>query len=192
MHQDSIHPTQGRILLESIYEETIFGPDGKVEFEIPPEYQYRYPNTGWYVRGGPSSLGLQRDDLVVLEDEGRDVDRSYYDVFRLILEDRTDGEKYNLIISADAYLPFREIMAKFYANPSTEKHRRISLKDVEGTPWTFEAQDVLDFDIDELAHPTYTLEYIPTKMLYLWVSDSRQKLHYLVDYRRVLLVLKEW
>lgn len=192
LHRDQIHPIGGRILLEAIFEETTFGPEGDVEFAVPPDYQNRYPNAGWYIRGGPSDFEVEPDNIVILKDEGEKVNRSYYDVFRLILEDDNSGERFNLVIDIEALVPFEEAMNAFYANPSEEKDIRVCVRDVEGTPWTFEKRDVLDFGVDHLAHPTYTLEYVPTKMLELAVSETQIRLHYLVDPRRAILILKDW
>lgn len=191
MHQDDVYPVGGRILLEAVFEESTVDSFGR-EWAIPFEYQNRYPNAGWYVRGAPSHWNVERDDLLILDDEGSEVDRTYYDVFRLILEDERDGERYNLIINIDGLQAFEEIMKAYYKEPSVHKTRQISVKDVEGTAWTFECQDVLDYGVDELAHPTYELEYIPTKMIELWISETEKRLHYLVDPKRILLILKDW
>lgn len=184
-------PHGRRVLLETVEEELLKGPEGFLTLIAPVEFSSRYPPTGWVVQIGDGvTEDLKPDDFVVLEDEGREVDRTYYDIFHIKLRDN-DGTVFDIKVDNDVEPVFREQMDAYWANPSDDD-RVIAVQDVEtGEGYRFNASDVLDFGYVDLAHPTYRLEYIPTHIINLWdEEDKKFRMHYLVDERKILAVIR--
>jgi len=179
---EQVHPTKGKLLAEAVWPEKT---DGGII--VPTEFQPRYSNTA-VVRKCNSSYHLDPGTLLLLDDEGTLIERSYYDVFKVVLRDHQHSLE--MLCDSDVEPLFRETMAKYDAEPSAYRHYRITLKDVNTDEVVeFSPPDVVDFGYEDLAHPTYRLEYMPTAMLNLWDGD-KYKLFYIIDERRILAAVR--
>jgi len=128
-------------------------------------------------------------DWVILEDEGKNVERSYYDVFRVDLRDLK--EELSILIPIEYEPHFKQVMEWFYRSPSEYRHYWITVRDAATDEvLKFQPPDVLDFSFDIAPNPTYKLEYIPTVMLSLWTGEKFE-LFFIVDDRRILGVLSK-
>lgn len=180
---EQVHPTKGKLLLEPVWPE-----DTEGGIIIPVQFRPRYSNLG-IVRECNSSYSLKPGALVLLDDEGRLIERSYYDIFKVVLLDHQHSLE--MLCDADVEPYFRETMDNYARSPSEYKHHRITLKDVNTDEVVeFSPPDVVDFGFEDLAHPTYRLEYIPTAMIEL-LDEGKSKLFYIIDERRILSTL-EW
>lgn len=176
------------MLVEALFAERRFGPDGKVAFHVPVEHQKRYPSLGRVHSHYKDALHeLVPGEFVVLEDEGIHIDRTYYDVFQIVLDDL--GKQLILTVDNDIEPLFRETIERYRSSPTSE-NRHISVKDV-GTDewWSFLCSDVLSYGYETLAHPTYDLESVPTFMIEL-MHGKKMKLFYIVHISKIMTKLR--
>jgi hypothetical protein len=184
---DQVFPTRGRVLLEAIAADRIFTATGETIY-LPD--QGRYLPTARIVRGGEKE-GLRRGDMAILIDEGREVSRSYFEVFKLILDD--DGKHLEIIAKNEVEPVLKEYLEKYRKNPSTHDYQLSVECQQTGEWWSFLCSDVIIHTWDELAHPTYKLEYIPTYMIELFNPERRKfKLHYIAPISSILATLPEY
>lgn len=150
----------------------------------------RYPELGWVVEANILSPEIERNDLVLLQSHTRYTNRTYYDVFSITLGDYK--EKITILVDSVVETAFRTNIEAYRVNPSTDD-RNICVQDVNTQEWiTFAASDVLDWGFVDVAHPAYWLEYIPTYMIHLSQGEGKPLLlHYIVDRRNILAILKE-
>ena len=184
---EDIHPTRDRVLLEAaISERTASG------LIVDPALlgNIRYPELGWVVESNTNKVKIAKNDLVLLKSHSSYADRTYYDVFSITLGDYK--EKVTILVDSVIEPTFKQNIEAFRVNPSTDD-RNFSVQDVESGEWyTFAASDVLDWGYVDLATPSYWLEYVPTYMI--WLSQGvglPLLLHYIIDYRNILAILKE-
>lgn len=176
---DNIFPLKGLALLQAITAEQT-----KSGLYIPIEGELRYPTSAIVIRGGPD---LIPGHLAILEDEGRKVDRSYYDVFKVWVGDFK--ENVEIIAQVEAEPIFSATVKSYRANPSSE-NKWITLKDVlTDEVIRFQCSDVKDWSFDDAAHPTYRLEYVHTQMLDLWTGEKFE-LFYIIDERNILATVE--
>lgn len=179
MHRDKVKPLRNLVLLEALFTE-FFDEDELIA--VPSEHRRRYPNLARIIRGA----GLPEGSLAILRDEGEDVHRSYYDVFKLILND--DGKELELIVDNDVEPVLREFMLRYQKNPTSEDMQLTVEDAIKGEKWSFLCSDVLDWTYDQLATPGYELEYVPTRMIYL-EHDGKMKLHYITPSSNIIALL---
>lgn len=179
---EQIHPTAGRVLLETAEAESS-------NLIWLPGVESRYPNMGFVVEAGRSLRGynLQVNDLVLIKDEGHHTDEhTYYDAFAITLRDHKEMVK--IIVESDKEVRFKEKIDSYRASPSNDF--MISVMDVENQGWTFNASDVQDWGFEEFAHPAWRMEYMPTFMIDLNMGPGKPyKLHYIIDEKQILSVL---
>ena len=150
----------------------------------------RYPELGWVVESNILSPDIKKNDLVLLQSHTKYTNRTYYDVFSITLGDYK--EKITILVDSVVETAFRTNVEAYRVNPSTDD-RNICVQDVNTQEWiTFAASDVLDWGFVDVAHPAYWLEYIPTYMIHLSQGEGKPLLlHYIVDRRNILAILKE-
>lgn len=181
----------GRVLLEAVY------PTEQTESGLylgNSLHDNRYPSLGFVVAlhdnvSRPHSLA--KDDLVLIRDEGRNTDTStYYDVFSLTLRDHK--ERLKILVDSVVEPVVREHLAAHRRSPATY-NRDICVQDVQDDQWyTFKCSDIEDLGFEELAHPTWKMEYLPTYMLNLNNGPGTPfLLHYIIDERNIIAILRE-
>ena len=153
---------------------------------IEKDERLRYPDVG-LVWLSSAKEDIRRGDLVLIENEGMFIPRTYYDVFKVVLRDVK--EDVLMTVDSDAEPHFSEMMRKYEASPSEWKHMWIELTDVTtDEKINFNPSDVVEFGFVDMANPTYTLEYIPTVMMDLWTGE-RSELFYLIDEKKIMAIL---
>ena len=153
---------------------------------IERDERIRYPDLG-LVWASKSREDIKRGELVLIENEGLFVPRTYYDVFRVVLRDVK--EDVLMTVDSDSEPQFTEMMRQYESNPSEWKHEWISLTDVTTDEViNFNPSDVVEFGFVDMANPTYTLEYIPTVMMDLWTGEKLE-LFYLIDEKKIMAIL---
>jgi len=179
-----VHPTKGRVLLEAAW------PEQRGFIIIDPTILrgIRYPDLGWVVETNCREA-LRKNDLVLIRSHTNYTERSYYDVFSVTIGDYK--ERLTILVDSEVEAVFKSQVEIYRANPSTHD-RNVSVQDVESNEWyTFLTSDVIDFGFVELAHPAYSLEYIPTYMINLSQGVGEPLLlHYIIDYKNIIAIIK--
>jgi len=187
IHPDSITPAPGKVLLEAV-----FSPEKGKLLYYDPRSIVRYPNLGFVVKVGKTKeTSLAPNQLVLLQDEGRNTDQhSYYNVFAVDIRDHK--EKIKVLVDIEVEERFRQAVKRYRANPSTDDSF-INIKDHITEDWIgFNASDVEDFGFEEIAHPNWRMEYIPTYMIHLSRGpETPLILHYIVDESKIMAILNK-
>jgi len=176
---DNIHPLKGIALLKAVDAAQM-----ESGLWVPVLGELRYPTSAIVVKGSPS---LTPGHLAILEDDGAQVERSYYDVFKVRVRDFKEFLEIMAPIESEPI--FVEAVRQYRANPSSE-NKWLALKDVVSDEIIkFQCSDVEDWSFDDAAYPTYRLEYVPTQMLDLWTGEKFE-LFYLIDERNILATME--
>jgi hypothetical protein len=183
---DRLQPPAGKVVLEALYADT-YDPLGKIL--VPEQFQRRYPHLARVIAGGHEE-GLQPGDMVILEDEGYDGDRTYYDVFKLIL---SDGNMDLTIVVDNELEPALREKVTLYRRHRTSHDVKISVQDVNDDQWwTFNCSDVKDWTWDFQSNTPQRLEYIPAYMIEVMDPNSgRFKMIYIADLKIIMAKLGE-
>lgn len=147
-----------------------------------------YPTSGWVFAVGPDiDEDLSIGDFVLIEEEGLSVDHSYYDVFEITLK-HDDG----LIESI-----FAEIEVEPVVREQVSTHRRggsdtvLSMTDKKnGGSISFNCSNVLDWQMGQIANPSYNLTYVPVYMFVILNEDGVPALFYITQEARILATLE--
>lgn len=172
-----IRPLGTNVLLQAVRARTAGG------LILPVGYEDRYPQSG-VVKAKGRNATLEIGDLCVLPDEGTDSGNSYYQVFSITLL----GEREPISCALEVEPTVREYVRKFRANAATHDYN-IVVKTIESETVKFNASDVLDYGIVDLSNAGLRLEYVPVKMLYLFVNNAIE-LFYIAREEEILATIK--
>lgn len=152
---------------------------------IPLEAAEVYPTSGWVFALGPKvQEELSVGDFVLIEEEGVDIDHTYYDMFEIILR-MGDGSLETIWAEIEVEPVIREHVSAFRRGGRPDS--TISLKDtkVDGSI-SFNCSDVVDWQIGQMANPIYNLTYVPVFMFFFLNEDDEQALFYVTKPNKII------
>jgi len=152
---------------------------------IPLEAAEVYPTSGWVFALGPKvQEELSVGDFVLIEEEGVDIDHTYYDMFEIILR-MGDGSLETIWAEIEVEPVIREHVSTFRQGGGLDS--TISLKDtrVDGSI-SFNCSDVVDWQIGQMANPIYSLTYVPVFMFFFLNEDDEQALFYVTKPNKII------
>ncbi len=168
------------VLIECNQNDTMVGG-----LHVPIEAAEVYPTSGWVLALGPKvKESLSIGDFVLIEEEGLDLPHSYYDAFEIILR-LSDGSFETIWAEVEVEPVIREHVSAFRRGGGPDS--QISLKDlrVNGSI-SFNCSDVIDWQIGQMANPSYDLTYIPVYMYYFLNEDEEQALFYITKPSKII------
>lgn len=152
---------------------------------VPIEAAEVYPTSGWVVAFGPKCKEqISVGDFVLIEEEGIVLPRSYYDVFEVIL--RLPDESLEAIWPEVEVEPVvREQVSEFRRGAGPDS--MMAMKDTKtGESISFNCSDVVDWQMGDMANPSYDLTYIPVHMYIFQNEDNEPALFYITKVRKIL------
>lgn len=183
---DTLSPTGDNILIECNQND---GYERVGSLYIPIGAEEVYPTSGWVFAIGPKvKEQLSIGDFVLIEEEGIAVDHTYYDVFEVILR-LGDGSLETIWPEIEVEPVLREQVSAFRRGGGSDS--TLSMKDtkVNGSI-SFNCSDVVDWQIGEMANPSYDLTYIPVYMIVLLNEDDDATLFYITRPRKIIATLE--
>ena len=152
---------------------------------IPIEAAEVYPTSGWVFALGPKvTEQLSIGDFVLIEEEGIDVDHSYYDVFEVVLR-LGDGSHEVIWPEVEVEPVLREHVSLFRRGGGADM--QLSMKDTKvGSSITFNCSDVVDWQMGQMANPSYDLTYVHVHMFYFLNEEAEQALFYITKPSRLI------
>ena len=155
---------------------------------IPTEALEAYPTSGWVFAVGPKvQEDLSIGDFVLIEEEGLSLDYSYYDVFEITLR-HDDGFSETIFADIEAEHIVREQVSTYRRGGSDTNLSLIDRKN--GGSISFECSNVLDWQMGQIANPSYDLTYIPVCMLVILNEDEVPTLFYMTKESRILATVE--
>ncbi len=155
---------------------------------IPLEAAEVYPTSGWIVALGPKVKEcISVGDFVLIEEEGIVEGHSYYDVFEVIL--RMPDESHEIIWPEVEVEPVvREQVSEFRVGGPDNM---LAMKDTKtGTSISFNCSDVVDWQMGQMANPSYDLTYVPVHMFIFLNEDSEPTLFYITKDRKIISIVE--
>ncbi len=168
------------ILIECNQNDSMIG-----SLHVPIEAAEVYPTSGWVVGIGPKSKEqISVGDFVLIEEEGILEGHSYYDVFEVIL--RLPDESHEIIWPEVEVEPvIREQVSEFRRGAGPDS--MMACKDTKtGESISFNCSDVVDWQMGQMANPSYDLTYVPVHMFIFLNEDSEPALFYITKDRKII------
>jgi hypothetical protein len=154
---------------------------------MPVMKDQAYPTSGWVVSTGPDVSEVKEGDFVLLEDEGANVDTTYYDLFEVILK-HDDGFIETIWVEVEVEPVIREQVHTFRRGGKNSVIRVADKK--KGGTISFNCSNVLDFQIGDMSNPSVALSYVPVFMLVMMNNEDMPALFYFTDPSRILAVVE--
>lgn len=180
----TLQVTGDNVLIECNTNETMVD-----SLHVPLEAAEVYPTSGWIFNLGPKVReGLSVGDFVLIEEEGVDVSLSYYDAFEIILR-LSDGSLEAIWAEIEVEPVLKEFVSAFRRGGGDDV--TLSVKDLkEGDSISFNCSDVVDWQIGQMANPSYDLTYVPVHMFIFLNEENHPTLFYITKPRKILLSLE--
>ncbi len=180
---DTLQVTGDHILIETNQNDTMIGG-----LHVPLEAAEVYPTSGWIIDLGPKVREeLSVGDFVLIEEEGIDLKHSYYDVFEIVLR-LSDGSLDTIWAEIEVEPVLREEVSAFRRGGGPDS--TLAVKDTKASESiSFNCSDVVDWQIGQIANPSYDLTYVPVHMYYFLNEDNEPALFYITKDRKLILKL---
>jgi hypothetical protein len=147
-----------------------------------------YPTSGWVINVGPKVVDLSRGDFVLIEEEGTQLDATYYDVFEILLR-MDDGSIESIYAELEVEIVLRDEVSKFRRGAGPDS--QLSIKDLkEGESISFNCSDVVDWQFGDMANPSYDLTYVPVHMYIYLNEDDEPALFYITKPAKIISTLE--
>ena len=156
---------------------------------VPLEAAEVYPTSGWVFDLGPKVReGLSVGDFILIEEEGIDVGHTYYDVFEIILR-LSDGSLEVIWPEIEVEPVIREHVSAFRRGGGPDS--TLKMKDTKaGGTISFNCSDVVEWQMGEMANPSYDLTYVPVHMFYFLNEDDEQALFYITKPSKLIAAVE--
>jgi len=161
------------VLIECNQNDSMIG-----NLHVPIEAAEVYPTSGWIIGIGPRCKErISVGDFVLIEEEGIVLPHSYYDVFEVIL--RLPDESLEAIWPEVEVEPVvREQVSEFRRGAGPDS--MMACKDTKtGESISFNCSDVVDWQMGQMANPSYDLTYVPVHMYIFQNEDDEPALFYI-------------
>lgn len=168
------------VLIECNVNDSMIG-----SLHVPIEAAEVYPTSGWIMAFGPKCKErLSVGDFVLIEEEGIDLPHSYYDVFEVILR-LTDESLETIWPEIEVEPVIREHVSAFRRGGGPDS--MLAMKDTKtGDSISFNCSDVVDWQIGQMANPSYDLTYVPVHMFIFLNEDNEPALFYITRDRKII------
>jgi hypothetical protein len=151
---------------------------------VPLEAAEVYPTSGWIVGFGPKvKERISVGDFVLIEEEGIVLPTSYYDVFEIILR-LPDESLEGIWVEVEVEPVVKEEVSKFRRGGPDSM---MAVKDTKtNESVSFNCSDVVDWQIGDMANPSYDLTYVPVHMYIFLNEDDEPALFYITQPRKII------
>lgn len=146
-----------------------------------------YPTTGWVLSVGSGVTELKSGDFVLIEAENHHIERTYYDLFEIVLR-HEDGLVETIWVDVETEPVIREQWLAFRRGGLDST---ISVVDKKvGGSISFNCSNILDMQIGDMANPQYDLSYVPVFMVEMTNEDMEPALYYFTEPERILAIVE--
>lgn len=181
---DSLKLLGDYVLVEVNQQETMVG-----SLYVPPEALESYPTSGWVCAIGTKvKEEIAVGDFVLLEEEGIDLDQTYYDIFEVILR-LSNGSLESIWPEIEIEPVLRAEVSAFRRGGGPDS--QLSMQDRKGnTSISFNCSDVVDWQFAGMANPSYSLTYVPVHMYIFLNEEDIPALFYITRVRKIISVVE--
>lgn len=158
------------------------------EIHMPTTHVEVYPTSGWvYSIGLRVTEDVKRGDFILIDEEGVDIGRSYYDIFEIIISE--DGTPVRVWAEIEVEPVLSEQVNAFRAG-GLDSALTVKDQNAGGSSVRFNCSDVLSWQFADMANPCYNLSYLHTVMMYLINEEGNPTLFYLISQEKILATIE--